>query len=135
MPDSALLSVDDYGGLTRTMKLAVGSLAIDNGVVTVQTPVVDQRGMARVFGPGLDLGAYEAGEPDDGYDAWVAEQLPPGSDLSPGLDYDGDGISNLQEYGNLGDPTVANIDPEFGEIVTDGSGQDHLLITFPHRLD
>ncbi|MCH1503129.1 MAG: hypothetical protein L7V86_06065, partial [Verrucomicrobiales bacterium] len=72
--DPGLFPIGYYGGLTRTMKLMDGRLAIDNGVVTGQTPEVDQRGMARVFGSALDIGAYEAGEPDGGYDDWIAER-------------------------------------------------------------
>ena len=134
--DPGLALVGDYGGLTRSMALSVGSLARDNGLVTAQTPTVDQRGVTRVLGSGLDIGAYEAGGPDPLYYAWIAEQLPTGSNLSVGEDYDGDGISNLREYGFQGDPAVATFDPQIGELVTNGSsGQDHLLVAFPHRLD
>jgi hypothetical protein len=131
-----LFPVGEYGGLTPTMKLTSGSLALDNGQVTARTPAVDQRGMDRVFGSGLDIGAYEAGALDAGYDVWIAERLPSGSDLSPEQDYDGDGISNLRQYGLQSDPAMATLDPQIGELVTNGStGEEHLLVTFPHRVD
>jgi len=134
--DPGLFPIGYYGGLTRTMKLMDGGLAIDNGVVTGQTPEVDQRGMARVFGSALDIGAYEAGEPDGGYDDWIAERLPLGSDLASLGDFDSDGIPNLREYGFRGDPTMATLDPQTSELVTNGnSGESHLLLVFPHVLD
>jgi len=42
----------------------------------------------------------------------------------------------LREYGFRGDPTMATLDPQTSELVTNGnSGESHLLLVFPHVLD
>jgi hypothetical protein len=50
----------DNGGFTLTMALAPDSPAIDFGS-SIGAPLTDQRGVARPFGSGVDMGAYEAG--------------------------------------------------------------------------
>ena len=54
-----LSALGAYGGPTRTMLPQAGSPAIDAGGATVLT--VDQRGLARVVGPKVDIGAVETG--------------------------------------------------------------------------
>ena len=89
-----------------------------------------------MLGSSLDLGAYEAGAIDLGYFVWIAESLAEGSPLAPAADADGDGISNLREYGSLSAPGVWTSDPQIGELVTnESSGENHLSLTFPHRVD
>ncbi len=49
-------------GPTPTMVLGLGSVAVDAGLNTTQAPyglTADQRGFAREFGSGVDIGAYE----------------------------------------------------------------------------
>jgi hypothetical protein len=57
--DPKLLPLANYGGPTATFALLPGSPAIDaggNGFVTTST---DQRGLPRVFGANVDIGAFE----------------------------------------------------------------------------
>ena len=62
--DPMLAALDFHGGPTRTMPPMPGSPAIDSGIPTANTPPTDQRGLPRLVGGGLDIGAYEAEEPD-----------------------------------------------------------------------
>lgn len=70
--------------------------------------VSDQRGFPLV-GP-ADIGAYEAGTPFN-YNVYIWETLPASATVSQhdaNADYDGDGVSNFNEYlagTNPGDPT------------------------------
>ena len=54
--DPQLGPLQNNGGGTLTHALLVGSPAIDSGS---GCPAVDQRGVARPFGPACDRGAYE----------------------------------------------------------------------------
>ena len=56
--DPLLGPLADNGGPTPTMALGVGSPAIDAGAAA-GAPPVDQRGVARPQGAGVDIGAYE----------------------------------------------------------------------------
>ena len=56
--DPLLGPLADNGGPTPTMALGVGSPAIDAGAAA-GSPPVDQRGIARPQGAGVDIGAYE----------------------------------------------------------------------------
>lgn len=49
------------GGPTQTMAFLGDSPAIDAGVVSVRTPITDQRGHTRILAGGMDIGAYETG--------------------------------------------------------------------------
>jgi hypothetical protein len=60
--DPVLGPLDDYGGLTPTLPLLLGSPAI-NGGETTSAPPTDQRGRARPYGPASDIGAYESSPP------------------------------------------------------------------------
>ena len=60
--EAGLGALGDYGGLTFTIPLLVGSPAIDaGGTTTLSLLNLDQRGFPRGLGNGIDLGAYEAG--------------------------------------------------------------------------
>lgn len=50
----------DNGGPTHTHGLVSGSPAIDAGDIGFQLPATDQRGVARPYGEGVDIGAVEA---------------------------------------------------------------------------
>jgi uncharacterized repeat protein (TIGR01451 family) len=60
-PINALLApLASNGGPTQTMDLLPGSPAIDTGDNNAPgLPSTDQRGMARIFGPAVDIGAFE----------------------------------------------------------------------------
>ncbi len=58
--DPQLAPLGDYGGPTLCMALLPASPAIDNGDPS-DFPSTDQRGFARPFGSGPDMGAYEFG--------------------------------------------------------------------------
>lgn len=107
--DPFLAPLADYGGPTETMALRGGSNpARDYGFYYAGNNV-DQRGWP-VLGP-ADVGAYEAGSAVNFAD-YLAEALPatgPASGVTPGGDFDGDGISNEDEIKLFGtDPTDAN---------------------------
>jgi len=94
--DPLLAPLGDYGGPTQTMPPLTDSPAIDMGGATTLTR--DQRGLPRIVGGGLDIGAYETGNAA-GYVAWAVETLPPGGDHSFGGDADADAIPNGVAYG------------------------------------
>ena len=60
--DALLGPIGFYGGPTETIPVRTGSPAID-GVVTGAYPATDQRGRARPYGGGADIGAYEVSSP------------------------------------------------------------------------
>jgi hypothetical protein len=60
--DPRLGPLDDYGGPTPTMALLGGSPAIDAGLAA-NCVATDQRGVARPFGAGCDIGAFESAPP------------------------------------------------------------------------
>ena len=60
--DAKLGPLDSYGGPTPTMALLSGSPAIDGGDQG-SFPSTDQRGRARPYGAGPDIGAFESSEP------------------------------------------------------------------------
>ena len=60
--DPKLDRLTDNGGPTLTMALLPDSPAIDFGTA-IGAPSTDQRGFARAFGAGVDIGAFEAGPP------------------------------------------------------------------------
>jgi uncharacterized repeat protein (TIGR01451 family) len=51
--------LQDNGGPTYTVALQPGSVAIDAGDPTAAVSATDQRGLARIVGNGIDIGAYE----------------------------------------------------------------------------
>jgi hypothetical protein len=87
------------------MALILNSPARDAAVGSSIT--ADQRGFPIVRGP--DIGAYEAGTFSN-YNAWIWEMLPSSATVAQhdmSADYDGDGITNGNEYialTNPGDP-------------------------------
>lgn len=60
--DPLLDQLNDNGGPTETLRPLPGSVAIDNGT-SVGAPIADQRGAARPFGSGVDIGSVETGVP------------------------------------------------------------------------
>lgn len=60
--DPMLAPLADNGGPTQTRALLVGSPAID-AANPLTAPAVDQRGVARPFGAGPDIGAFEYNTP------------------------------------------------------------------------
>jgi hypothetical protein len=60
--DPRLGPFDYYGGPTPTMPLLAGSPAID-AAAAAQCPALDQRGIARPYGGGCDIGAFESAPP------------------------------------------------------------------------
>ncbi len=53
----------------------------------------------------------------------------------PQRDPDGDGLSNLYEYAFILGPLVADKNPEQGGLLVHDTGQHHLFLNFPQRLD
>lgn len=60
--DPLLSPLLDFGGPTPTMALLAGSPAIDKGLAAYCTST-DQRGIARPYGTGCDIGAFESAPP------------------------------------------------------------------------
>ena len=60
LTDPLLGPLANYGGPTSCMALCPDSPAIDFGDSS-GTPATDQRGFARPYGDGVDMGAYEYG--------------------------------------------------------------------------
>jgi hypothetical protein len=59
--DPKLGLLQNNGGPTQTMALAVDSPAIDKVPADVDCPATDQRGVPRPIGPACDIGSYERG--------------------------------------------------------------------------
>lgn len=59
--DPMLGTLADNGGPTETILPLEGAPVIDAGIVTADTPDIDQRGFARPWGPQIDIGAAEFG--------------------------------------------------------------------------
>ena len=57
---TAIASLGDYGGATKTHALVPGSLAINTGNNTLASGSTDQRGVTRIVGGTVDVGAYES---------------------------------------------------------------------------
>ncbi|MGK2947617.1 MAG: choice-of-anchor Q domain-containing protein, partial [Acidimicrobiales bacterium] len=78
-----LLPLADNGGLTETHALAATSPALDGGDPGfTPPPATDQRGLARVQGEAIDIGAYETQpteEPVDPTDPVDPTTPPPGA--------------------------------------------------------
>ncbi|MDQ2868751.1 MAG: hypothetical protein M3R59_10140, partial [Verrucomicrobiota bacterium] len=108
--DPLLAPLGSYGGPTQTMALLLGSPA-RNAAVNFRTFTSDQRGFA-ITDNMPDIGAYEAGDISN-YFAWIYENLPASTATDAAahattFDYDGDGVSNFNEWieqTNPGDPT------------------------------
>jgi hypothetical protein len=60
--DPVLSPLADFGGPTPTMALLAGSPALD-AADSANCPATDQRGIARPFGAGCDIGAFESAPP------------------------------------------------------------------------
>jgi len=95
--DPLLLPLADNGGPTLTHALAACSPAIDAGE-DVGAPDTDQRGLPRLFGPHVDIGAYESQTPannppvaDAGQDQLVAA----GPGCAADVTLHGEGSSDL----------------------------------------
>jgi hypothetical protein len=59
--DPLLGPLADNGGPTLTHALLPGSPAIDAGNPAIPNPPpADQRGFARIYGPAIDIGSFEA---------------------------------------------------------------------------
>jgi hypothetical protein len=74
--DPKLGPIADNGGPTLTMALLEGSPAIDSGAST--GPAIDQRGIARPYGVGFDIGAFEQSAAPENISIqiqWVGQEL------------------------------------------------------------
>lgn len=103
--DPRLGPLQNNGGPTSTMALGDGSPALDSGN-PANAPAYDQRGMARIVGAGIDIGAFESvgGPPSadagDGYIIHAGDSVtfdagdsfdPAGIPLTFSWDINGDG--------------------------------------------
>jgi poly(3-hydroxybutyrate) depolymerase len=73
--------------------------------------------------------------PKTGYAAWAEAQGLTGADLAPSGDADGDGISNLVEYGWGTDPTQSSTDFAPQAAVANILGEDYLAFQFERKPD
>jgi hypothetical protein len=127
-----LAPLDNYGGTTKTLALLLGSPARNAAVGSPFT--TDQRGLTITDGQ-PDIGAYEAGDISNYY-AWIYENLPASTANDPAahattFDYDGDGVSNFNEWieqTNPGDST------SYLHITQATRTGNNFSITFPSVL-
>ncbi len=125
--DPLLAPLADYGGPTRTMALKPGSPARDASVSS--SAKVDQRGVAVSGVP--DIGAYEAFvSTSSNYEAWIVEGLPASASpasYAAGVDYDGDGWTNKNEWEAYTDPANAS---SYLKVTTLGLQGEHFLVRY-----
>ena len=98
-----LAPLDNYGGPTRTRALILNSPARNASVGSAIAS--DQRGFP-IVGT-ADIGAYEAGTFAN-YNAFIWESLPASATIAQhatGIDFDGDGATNGNEFIALTNPT------------------------------
>ncbi|MBK1827292.1 right-handed parallel beta-helix repeat-containing protein [Haloferula rosea] len=117
-----LAPLGNYGGSTRTMPPLEGSPAIDGGIDTGSLPLADQRGLPRVVGLAVDIGAVETGTGIADFTAPVVTSAGDGFD---GLDTNG---ITLREACDLAAPgAIITFDPSL-------EGQTIILEGGPLRL-
>jgi len=122
-----LAPLGSYGGSTQTMALLPGSPARNAAVSS--TIISDQRGFPIIGTP--DIGAYEAGTLDTSYNAYIWESLPSTATVAQHastFDFDGDGVTNVDEWPALTDPGSASSVLRFSNITPVG---DFLHVSFP----
>ena len=135
--DPMLAPLANYGGPLPTMLPLAGSPALNGGSPTADTPTSDQRGLIRVLGNALDLGAYETENPLN-YSVWAAETIglnDSGAIPDPFMDNDSDGSVPLREYA-FRLSAANNLDPEEGGVeILPSDNARHLTLRFPRRDD
>jgi len=118
--------------VTGSYNIAVGSAGTFGGI-QISTDGGGYTSAGGVFIDNLKITIASA-EPvlDELFDTWVASYGLSGSpDADPGTDFDGDTLSNLEEYGLGGNPTNA-ADTGFSAITFPEAG-DWLVYVYPQR--
>ena len=108
--------LQNNGGPTFTHALLAGSPAIDAAATIPGS--TDQRGVLR-NGALNDIGAYEL--LPETYEYWAAHTFPTAANTGMNQDYDGDGKSNIFEFGAGSDPTSATSSPVVTTSVAGGN--------------
>jgi len=114
--DPKLSPLGNYGGPTQTMALLPGSPALNAGWSALAVDgndnplTTDQRGLPRIYGPSVDIGAYESQPPvlagDVNHDGTVnlsdllllTRDFGKTTPIYEGGDLDGDGTVNLSDF-------------------------------------
>ncbi len=128
---SFLAPLDNYGGPTKTFALLPASPARNASTVIAPAPTMDQRGYPIIGTP--DIGAYEAGNLTQNYNAWIWESLPATATAGQRLgtfDFDNDGQTNLTEFIFQTNPNSPNQSTRL-TITQSGS---NVLISLPTAL-
>ena len=116
--DPKLAPLGNYGGPTHTMHPLAGSPAIDAGTVTAPR-ISDQRGLPRIAGAAIDIGAVELGP---------ITLVTTASDEN-GPDLSGD-VSLREAIDHLPENSVIHFDPD----VFDGDPTDTITLTTGAQL-
>jgi hypothetical protein len=113
--DPQLAPLANYGGPTLCMALLPASPAIDNGD-PANFPATDQRGFARLFGAGPDMGAYEYGSSLTGATTNIVAS-PDEASLRAAIQ-----IGGWVGFGFSGTITITNTIAISNNVILDGSG-------------
>ncbi len=119
LSDYGLAPLGDYGGPTKTHALLANSTAIDMGDSGLAA-AADQRGLTRVLGTQVDIGAYESGNTTPLAVTTAADELDP-TDV-----FLGDGLSlreALQLSRDIVGPETITFDPTIGSTITLSRGE------------
>ncbi|GEM_PF-4000291 len=103
-------------------RLLSSSACIDTGSHTGSAGATDLDGNPRVVGGVIDMGAYEYQADLGAFAAWLQSYGFPTDGSADGLDPDGDGMSNWQEWRAGTDPTDASSSLQVLSITNSGSG-------------
>ncbi|MCF7732018.1 MAG: hypothetical protein K9N23_10030, partial [Akkermansiaceae bacterium] len=138
--DPKLSPLDNWGGLTQTMPPLPDSPAIDAGGTTAL--LTDQRGLARILGDSLDIGAFETPAVNFNADGLTIYARVPVTDSDGVFEISTDPnflpvVSTLAGTGNPGLVDGARLSAQFGYpsgVVQDTEGNIFIADAGNHRI-
>jgi hypothetical protein len=135
--DPLFVGLGSHGGLSQTMRLALGSPAInagDDAIVAAAGLANVQRGLPRLSGSAVNLGSVEIQVGSLTYASWSTTQLPAGTSAGNqafNADFDRDGLANGLEFYFGSDPCLAT--PSALNFTRD-TAAGVMRVSYPHLV-